>query len=81
MSVVISALVVASIVFTLLGAIVLGASNIAYWLWIFIGAINSIFNSFQYIGASCELILTFQTTFYVAFPIFIILFIWNKVKT
>lgn len=73
-------LVVASIVFTLIGALLLWFESLAYWIWLFIGWINSLFNSFQYIGADCHLILTIQTLFYVWVPVLIVLSIRNKVK-
>ena len=76
----ITSLLVASIIFIIIGAILLGINSLSYGIGLFVGAINSLFHSFQYIGASCNLINAFQYMFYIGVPVFLVLYFRNHLK-
>ena len=76
----ITSLLVASIIFVIIGAILLWINSLSYGIGLFVGAINSLFHSFQYIGADCSLINSFQIMFYVGVPVFLVLYFRNHLK-
>lgn len=73
-------LVKLSIIFIIIALLILWLSDLWYFIWLLVWWFNSLFNSFQYIGADCSLIQTVKSMFVWVPIVLLILLIYKSLK-
>lgn len=63
--------------FIILAFLLINLSQVVFFIGLLLWVISSLFNVFQYIGVSCQLIYTFTAYFYTAIAFYIMFLIYK----